>query len=618
MPFPSTRSISVLAALAIASAVFSAPAQTAPGPDCTIMSPDGKVVATVKPGAQLSYTVSFCGQALMGPSRLGIIVNSVDLGQDTAQAGEAQTSEVNETYPSMGVHSQAVNHYDQAILPMTGSSAHIPWLLEVRVFDDGVAFRYRVPGEGTRHLNGESSEWNLPVGTLLWSQNADNRSYEARYVPGIVGQLPRELAIMAPATFKFPGGYGMMTEANLVNYSDMALQVEGENGFKALFHNDTQGWEATGEIVSPWRVTLLAADLNTLVNSDIVKNLCPPPATELTNAAWIRPGRSAWHYLTTGAPKLEAQKSWVDATHQMGFEYYLVDNGWRNWKGGGDNAWKALEEIVTYAKGQNVDIWAWVDSKYVFTSDDRLNYMQRAKNIGVVGLKIDYPHPANAQWVQWYEDTRRDGAAAQLLIDFHSSIKPTGRERTWPNEISCEAVCGRVQGRSPSSHNTAVPFVRYVQGVADYTPTLLSSNRLYGATYAQEVAMAVVYTSPFLCMGDHPSHYLDSEAADILKALPATWDETVVLPGSEIGEKAAFARRHGNQWFVGIINGTMPRRDSLSLSFLGEGNYKLIELADNRDRNDGFARTERTVNRSETLVVPLRRDGGYVAWLRRE
>jgi alpha-glucosidase len=116
-------------------------------------------------------------------------------------------------------------------------------------------------------------------------------------------------------------------------------------------------------------------------------------------------------------------------------------------------------------------------------------------------------------------------------------------------------------------------------------------------------------------MGDNPQHYLQSEAVDVLKALPPIWNETIVLPGSEIGQLAAFARRHNDQWFIGAINNTQPRRTTVSLKFLGKGSYKLVELADHPERNDAFARSERIVTRKDELVLPLRKDGGYVAWL---
>src|ERR1700744_2685650 len=424
--------------------------------------------------------------------------------------------------------------------------------------------------------------------------------------------------IMAPSALKFPqgAGYGLMTEANLVSYSDMALYANGTNRFKAVFHDATNGWDQAGDIISPWRVTLLARDLNGMVNSDLIKNLCPPPSSELANATWIRPGRSAWGWLSCYcAPKLADQQSWVDNTAALGFEYYLVDDGWRDWNGGGDHAWDALEEVVKYANAHGVQMWAWVNAKYVAKSQDRQAYFEHAKKIGLVGLKVDFPQPGNPEWVQWYEDVWRDAAARHLMIDFHGAIKPTGRERTWPNEISREAIAGREQGKNPVTHDTTLPFLRYVQGHADYTPTLFMPDRLKGSSYAHELAMAVIFTSPYLCMGDNPQHYLDSPAVDVLKALPSVWDETVVLPGSEIGEQAAFARRHGEEWFVGVINGQGPRQQIIPLKFLGAGKYKLVELADDPARNDVFIRTERTVSASDNLSLSLRKDGGYVGWL---
>jgi alpha-glucosidase len=501
------------------------------------------------------------------------------------------------------------------------ASGNTKWELAVRVFNDGIGYRYQIPGAGARHIDGESSEWKVPTGSVFWWQSATNTSYESKFHSNAVGQLPSETQIMAPATVKFPSriGYGMLTEANLVNYSDMSLQVEGGNSFKAIFRNSPHGWDSKDEIISPWRVTLLAANLNDLVNSDIVKNLCPPPSPELAQASWIRPGRSIWGWLSCYcAPVLEEQPAWIDKTKQLGYEYYLVDDGWKKWNGGGTNAWNALEGVVQYAKSQGVAIWAWVNAGEVFHPKDRMAYFQKAKSIGIVGLKIDFPKPANPVWVNWYEYSLQDAAALQLMVNFHGALKPTGRERTWPNELTREAIAGREQGKNPPLHDTTLPFVRYVQGHADYTPTLFIPGRLNGSSFAHELAMPIVFTSPFLCMGDNPKDYLDSESCDVLKALPSTWDETVVLPQSEIGQLAAFARRKDNQWFIGVINDTTPRQEKVALNFLGKGSYHLVELADNPDRNDAFARTVRTVTRRDKLTFPLRKDGGYVAWLIRD
>ena len=593
------------------------PANGTAAESVALKSPDGKVQVAVLPGERLRYAVKFGESTVVEPSALGLTLDGKDLGETVAFRGKAEIKEINESYKTRGVHATARNRCRSAVIPLSGGEAKKAWQLEVRAYDDGVAYRYRVPVVGSHHIDGESSAWQLPAGTTIWHQNSQNRSYEARYTADVIGRMNDNQRLMAPAAVKFPGqtGYGLLTEANLHDYSDLSLATAGPNGFKAIFENNPNGWDHQGEIISPWRVTLLARDLNTMVNSDLVRNLCPAPAPALASAGWIQPGRCVWHWLTGGGPKLEEQKTWIDGTKQLGYEYYLIDDGWRDWNGGGDNAWKAMEELVKYAKSQDVRIWVWVGAGYVFKPEDREAYFTRASKLGIVGVKVDFPKPANDTWVRWYDDVLRDAAKARLMVDFHGAIKPTGRERTWPNEMTREAVAGREQGKSPALHDITLPFLRYVQGHADFTPTLLIPRRLNGSSFAHELAMAIVYTSPFLCMGDNPKNYLDSVAVDVIKALPAVWDETIVLPGSEIGELAVFARRRGDQWFIGAINDLTPRKETIRLDFLGKGRYKLVELADDPNRNDAFVRAERVVGGKDTLTLPLRADGGYAGWL---
>ena len=67
---------------------------------------------------------------------------------------------------------------------------------------------------------------------------------------------------------------------------------------------------------------------------------------------------------------------------------------------------------------------------------------------------------------------------------------------------------------------------------------------------------------------------LDNPAVKLLKQIPATWDETVVLPSSRIGEVAAFARRSGKTWFLAVLNGQNEHSLQFPLSFLGDGWYE--------------------------------------------
>lgn len=580
-----------------------------------VKSPAGDLAVRIETDStgHLSYSIVKAGKTVIFPSPLGVVVDNDDLGGH-AEMGKPQTSLVNETYSTRGVHSTAINHYRQAVIPVKGGRAGTEWYLEVRVFPDAVACRYRIPGEGERHIGGESSAWQVVPGTTLWYQTYHNKDYERPFTVMKPDSLNKPVRFMTSAAFRLPqqAGYMMIGEANLIDYSDMALETSGRNRFNSLFHNSPDGWMHTGEIVSPWRVVVVTEDLNDLVNTDVFQNLCPAPPPELAGAEWIRPGKSNWHWMVTGPPVFEEQKTWIDRTAELGFEYYLIDDGWQRWSEGERGQWEMMRELVEYAAGKGVDTWAWVHTRELTTAAQREEYIARAKKIGLTGLKVDFMGAADPVWVQWYDDILKETADAGLMIIFHGSNKPTGRERTWPHEMSRESILGREMGKQPASHDVTLPFTRFVLGHADYTPTDFRPEKLNGSTWAHELGMAVVFTSPMMVLSGEPESYLESEAASFMRELPTVWDETLVLEGSEIGQVAAFARRSGDDWYIGVINNA-PAALSIDAGFLKDGGYAIEEFRDEPGQTAAWRHTSGRIDRSSKIDIDLNRDGGYVA-----
>ncbi len=327
----------------------------------TIKSPDGKIVFTLTAGDQMKYSVVWNGKPIVKDAALGISVDGDNLGTKAQTDRFLQVQPLDDKFPVRGVHAVGATRCQSAVIPVTSGEHAKKWNLEVRVFNDAVAYRYNVPDGGKHRVDGESTSWNLPAGSELWYLPGKNRSYEDKYKMQRVGEFEPGTEMMTLATAVLPGGgYAMLSEANVVNYSDLALLSGPDNTFKAFFHNDQQGWvqESGGPVVSPWRVTLLAADLNVLVNQDVLRSLCPPPLVDFSHASYIRPGRSIWHWLTGGAPKLEEQHTWVDGAKQMGFEYYLVDDGWKRWVNGENRRgmpwpnWSATPKPRTWTSGR--------------------------------------------------------------------------------------------------------------------------------------------------------------------------------------------------------------------------------------------------------------------------
>jgi alpha-glucosidase len=577
-----------------------------------VTSPDGKVKAelSVADGV-LRYRITVDGKQVLAPSRLGILSDGVELGQN-AVLGAPKYRQVNERYKFFGAHSVAVNRAREATVPVTSHGES--YLIDVHVADDGVGVRLRLPAKPGRKIEADRSSWMLDGDPVLWATQLDF-GYERPYRTTSLQELGTE-SYGLPITARIGGLYVTLTEAALKDYGDLAVKRGADGAIEGRLYADPQGWTTDDAVVQPWRVTIVARNLTDLVNTTLVQNLNPPPDTELAKADWITPGRSAWQWMAIGAPRVEDQRQWVDWTKQLGFEYYLVDEGWAKWK----DAWASLASVAAYAKSEKVKVWLWVHSSEVADRDARKAYLRKAAEAGVAGVKIDFPRACNRWWSNWYHETARDAASFKLLLDFHGANKPTGIERTWPNILTREGVRGheyhmtRYKRLQEPAHDTILPFTRYIAGPGDYTPTVFETKELQGNTWAHELAQMVIFTSPFLCTGGHPRDYLTNPARDVLTAIPAVWDETRVLDGSEPGKAVAMARRLGDQWFVAVMNGADATGMNLSLGFLGRGKWKASRLYEVKDKPDAWDRKDGPMTAADSLQLDLVPRGGFVAW----
>jgi len=293
-----------------------------------IASPDAGVKFLLNPDERghLRYAVQAAGRTRLEPARAGILVDGRDLGAGV-ELGTPATRQVFETFAWRGHKARATNHCTVAEIPVRLRDGGPAWTLEARVFNDGAAFRYRVPGEGNRRIAGETTTWQLPADATLWLQT-DTDDYEGVYHARRADQVPleekageqtRAVHLGPPVTVVYPdGGYGLITEAALFRYSGLTLRPEGGARFRAAFEDDPDGWDHAGPIVSPWRVIVLTHDLNGLVNSDVIPALCDPPDPELfpegMNTSWLRPGKApcTWMVFGNDGAQWDKQRWFVD------------------------------------------------------------------------------------------------------------------------------------------------------------------------------------------------------------------------------------------------------------------------------------------------------------------
>jgi alpha-glucosidase len=597
-----------------------------------VASPDGNVKFTILPNAErLSFTVTLGNSVVIDPSTIVMILDGYDLSSGVV-FGNVERYEIDETYPWHGAHNTAVNNCNGAKISLQHDLSYTNYVLEIRVFNDGVAFRHIIVGdEGESRVPDEYTAFVIPAGSMVWYHDLGGH-YEAAYKNNDISDVPAGQWAGPPVTFKLPdeAGYGSINEANLVDYAGMALEADGRRGLvTGLGHRQPLNYpyelrygrdeakrlgkpaSIDGTITTPWRVVMVGRDLNTLVNSTIVPNLCPPPESNYfpdgIETAWVKPGRAVWRYLDGGDRSFEGMKEFSRMAGQLGYEYHILEGFWSRWSD------EQIKEIVEYSKEQGVRLLFWKHSNQLGTPQQREEFFKRLHSLGVAGAKIDFLDHEAKEVIDHYEALLKKAAENKMIIDFHGANKPTGRARTWPNELVREAVRGMESSslRERARHETILPFARYLAGPADYT-TMHFGDRRGDTTWTHQIATLAIFASPLLTVAAHPQSILDNPAVDVIKSIPAVWDQTIVLPESAIGELAIFARRTGRTWFLAVTCGPQARTIQVPLSFLGEGRYNASLVCDKQENDAAVILKNITVGKGDTLTIEMNNGGGFV------
>jgi hypothetical protein len=148
----------------------------------TVASPDGRIKfeLDLRSADRLSYRITKTGRPVIEHSRLGIVVDGVNLG-DGATIGAVQRTHQDERYATRGVHAMATNRNNGAAISVTHGRSGTTYTIDVRVFDDGVAFRYVVPGSANvQRTPDEATVFNFPAGSTVWYHDLDGH-YEGVY-----------------------------------------------------------------------------------------------------------------------------------------------------------------------------------------------------------------------------------------------------------------------------------------------------------------------------------------------------------------------------------------------------------------------------------------------------
>ncbi|MEI6138508.1 MAG: glycoside hydrolase family 97 catalytic domain-containing protein [Mariniphaga sp.] len=612
-----------------------------------IPSPDKKINFKVFEKAdRLYYQVGFPDTLIICESPLGIARSDEQFIEKLSFISASKPRHISENY-TMQVGKQLKCTYQANELILSFENDHKAKVdLLLRASNEGIAFRYRFPetGTGGYEVTKEVSGFNMSKSLRTWIQPYDSITryspgYERYYTNGSpVGETSPEYGGWClGALFQASNGWVLLTEADLDGtYCGSRLHQNASGGVYSISYPDYTEAMKIGNNnpesssvpwMTPWRVAIIGKDAAFIATSTMVNGLSK--SSKITDVSWIKPGLAYWSWWADPAsPKVyKSMLPYIDLAAEWGIPYFLVDANWTKMEGGN------IEQLIAYAKQKGVGIWMWYNSggphntvlgaprNRMWDSDQRRKEFEKLKKWGVKGVKVDFFQSDKQHIIQQYMDILQDAADFQVMVNFHGCTLPRGWQRTWPNLISMEAIAGEecymFRESYPEAavwHNTIQPFTRNALGSMDYTPFGLTEKiNKHLTTYAYELALTVVFESGIVHLIDFPNVYkaLPDYVQAFVKQLPTVWDETKMVYGYP-GRDVVMARRSGDKWFIGGINGEKKNKEiNLNFDFLKSGRNYTAKLITDGDNDKSFNYKEIYVKKSDKLPVMMLPCGGF-------
>lgn len=498
--------------------------------------------------------------------------------------------------------------------------------IEVRAFDDGVAYRYVSKLKGDYIVESEKADFTFPGDYTSYLPHSTNRqkpeamAFQATFDVAPISRQGSLLAFL-PATVDCGSAKVTLLESDLDSYPGMFISAEGTT-LKASFAKyprtmeyynwrhmtyvkDTENYLARckGPRTFPWRVLSIAEKDTDMPSIDIVSRLAEP--SRIADTSWIRPGRVAWDWWNDwglqGVPfkagiNTQTYKYYIDFASRNHLEYIILDEGWYEPKSGdimNPIPDINLPELISYGKQKNVGIILWCVFNVL---DEHLqDACEKYSSMGIKGFKVDFMDRNDQTAVEMTYRIADMCARHHLVLDYHGIYSPAGLNTTYPNVLNFEAVFGMEEVKwttrsrdnsEPSKdmplYDVTFPFIRGQAGPVDFTPggmrnatkadfQPVNNNPMTMGTRCHQMAHYIVHDSPLTMFADSPSAYeREPECTSFLASLPSSYNSLRCIDG-KMGEYIVVLRsdKNGN-YYVGGETNWDSRDIALDFSFLPE------------------------------------------------
>jgi len=635
-----------------------------------LQSPDQQISVSLSlSDKSFSYSVDYKNKAVIKPSALGFAFKDQRQLQANLKVDKVQQQSYNSRWqPVWGQRASIVDQYNEISLDLTeqGDKARQMQLV-FRVYNDGVAFRYKLPKQP--HLNkvvisDELTEFAFARNFSAWWILAyQNQRFEYQYLNSALSSVN---VAHTPLTLLDKGIAVSVHEAALVNYASMTLRNITDNHI--TLKADLVPW-ANGDKVytqtpfqTPWRTIQIADSEVALLNSDLILNLNEPAAKD-TDVSYIKPGKymGIWWEMHIGekdwspGPKqgatTERAMQYIDFASQHNIDSVLIEGWNKGWEG---DWWQRpptfsfteavqgfdIEKVTNYAKSKGVTLTGHHETAagiqyYEKQMEQGFAYYQKlgipSVKMGYVGTRVDQKEWHHGQYmVNHFQKVTETAARHKVMVNAHETVKDTGLSRTYPNLMTRESVRGmEYNGGSPDTgnlpnHTVIIPFTRGLSGPIDFTPGIFNfiyqkyrPNNRVPSTLANQLALYVTLYSPLQMAADLPENYQGHPAFAFIDAVPTDWQQSTALQG-KIGQYLVMARqdKHSDNWYLGATSNEQARTLKQPLSFLKAGTrYQMIAYTDAADAHwetnpEAYQIKRSEVTAKDTISLILQPGGG--------
>lgn len=550
----------------------------------TIHSNDGKISCKIWTGNEdiksggIKYSINYLDKEVVLPSGFQLNIDG-DYYNGQFSIEDIKIDTVSQKWTNnFGEQREILDEYIQVKFFLKNSNkSKINFIC--RVYNEGVAFAYELPElDKSVTISKESFNFSFDDNYYSWVTQKAQGEYSKKRINEIVSKCEVPLLVEKDSNIKVA-----IAEASLVDYSSM--KIISNSALKNTI-STTLSHPAVKErpFQSPWRVVMIAESRGQLLEQNyILQNL--NPSSEI-DTSWITPGK----VLREGELTTDGGMACVDFAASHNMQYVEFDAGWY----GPENDMESdattitldekrskgpldLQKVINYGKQKDIRVILYVNRRALENQLDDL--LPLYSSWGVKGLKYGFVSVDTQESMEWLHDAIRKTAEYKMIVDIHDEYRPTGFSRTYPNLLTQEGIRGDEESIS-NTHTLITMFTRMLGGAADNTICYYDNKRVAKmGSHASQLAKAVCMFSPiqFLYWYDKPrviENMGTEDEIEFFDNVPTVWDETKVL-ADDIGKFAVIARRKGNDWFVGAINGENNQEYSLDFDFLDSSkNYK--------------------------------------------